>query len=192
MSRERRRTATLSKAAVACLQSEAVMSSREDIAAIQVRIAKAESERDSCRGSGRQEKCLEAYPMVEALELQLDRLRKAPPSVAKRDETLPERERLMAEFSIAFNGRHYLYGSYRYDHLSDAVNYARLQRANPSAGEQIGAMPAPEQVEAPSESQRQLMSTLDITFLHGVYRLGTYRYDRLEDAIAYARLGVRP
>jgi len=47
-------------------------------------------------------------------------------------------------------------------------------------------------VEAPSESQRQLMSTLDITFLHGVYRLGTYRYDRLADAIAYARLGVRP
>lgn len=168
------------------------MSYRADIAAIEVRIAKAEFERDSWRSSGRQEKYLEAYSMVEALELQLDRLRKAPPSVAKRDETLPERERLMAEFSIAFNGRRYLYGSYRYDHLSDAVNYARLQRANASAGEQIGAMPAPEQVEAPNESQRQLMSTLDITFLHGVYRLGTYRYDRLADAIAYARRGVRP
>ena len=63
---------------------------------------------------------------------------------------------------------------------------------NASAGEQIGAMPATEQVEAPTECQRQLMSTLDITFLHGVYRLGTYRYDRLADAIAYARLGVRP
>lgn len=168
------------------------MSSLEDIAAIEVRIAKAESERDSWRSSRRQEKYLEAYSMVEALELQLDRLRKAPPSVAKRDETLPERERLMAEFSIAFNGRHYLYGSYRYDHLSDAVNYARLRRASVGAEEQIGAMPAPEQVEAPSESQRQLMSTLDITFLHGLYRLGTYRYDRLADAIAYARLGVRP
>jgi len=53
-------------------------------------------------------------------------------------------------------------------------------------------MPAPEQVEAPSESQRQLMNKLDITFLHGVYRLGAYRYDRLADAVAYARLGVRP
>lgn len=60
-------------------------SSREDIAAIQVRIAKAESERDTWRSSGRQEKYLEAYSMVEALELQLDRLRKAPPSVGKRD-----------------------------------------------------------------------------------------------------------
>lgn len=65
------------------------MSSREDIAAIEVRIAKAESERDTWRSSGRQEKYLEAYSMVEALELQLDRLLKAPPSVAKRDETLP-------------------------------------------------------------------------------------------------------
>jgi hypothetical protein len=63
---------------MACLQSVAVMSSREDIAAIQVRIAKAESERDSWRASGLQEKYLEAYSMVEALELQLDRLRKAP------------------------------------------------------------------------------------------------------------------
>ena len=72
------------------------MSSREDIAAIQVRIAKAESERDGWRVSGRQEKYLEAYSMVEALELQLDQLRKNPPSVTKSDEAVPERVRLMA------------------------------------------------------------------------------------------------
>jgi hypothetical protein len=75
MSRKRRRNATLSKAVVACFQS--VMSSQEDIAAMQVRIAKAESERDSWRVSGMQEKYLEAYSMVEALELQLERLRQA-------------------------------------------------------------------------------------------------------------------
>lgn len=168
------------------------MSSREDIAAIQVRIAKAESERDGWRGSGRREKYLEAYSMVEALEFQLDRLQKAPPSVTKSDESVPERERLMAEFLITFNGRYYLYGHYRYDHLEDAVNYARLQRPNVGAGEQIGTMPAPEHVEAPSRSQRQLMNALNITFLHGVYRLGAYRYDRLADAVAYARLGRHP
>jgi hypothetical protein len=60
---------------VALLQSEAVVSTREDIAAIEVRIGKAESERDSWRRAGQQEKYLEAYSMVEALELQLDRLR---------------------------------------------------------------------------------------------------------------------
>jgi hypothetical protein len=51
------------------------MTFQEDIAAMQVRIAKAESERDSWRVSGMQEKYLEAYSMVEALELQLDLLR---------------------------------------------------------------------------------------------------------------------
>jgi hypothetical protein len=53
------------------------MSFQEDIAALQVRIARAEAERDSWRVSGMQEKYLEAYSMVEALELQLDRLRQA-------------------------------------------------------------------------------------------------------------------
>ncbi len=53
------------------------MSVREDIATLQVRIAKAEAERDSWRVSGMQEKYLEAYSMVEALELQLDFLRRA-------------------------------------------------------------------------------------------------------------------
>ena len=70
------RAATLSRDAVASLESGVAMSSREDIAAIQVRIAKAESERDGWQACGRQEKYLEAYSMVEVLELQLDRLRK--------------------------------------------------------------------------------------------------------------------
>jgi hypothetical protein len=42
---------------------------------MRARIAKAESERDGWRAAGRQERYLEAYLMVEALELQLERLR---------------------------------------------------------------------------------------------------------------------
>jgi hypothetical protein len=53
------------------------MTLQEDIAAMRIRIAKAESERDSWRVSGMQEKYLEAYSMVDALELQLERLRQA-------------------------------------------------------------------------------------------------------------------
>jgi hypothetical protein len=53
------------------------MTLKEDIAAMQLRVARAESERDRWRVSGTQEKYLEAYSMVEALELQLDRLRQA-------------------------------------------------------------------------------------------------------------------
>ena len=150
---------------MACLQAEAVMSSREDIAAIR-------------------SASLKLSPNATAGETQAGQ--------RNTDEAVPERERLMAEFFVAFNGRHYFYGPYRYNHLADALNYARLQRANVGAREQFGAMPAPQPVEAPSESDRQLMNTLDITFLDGVYQLGAYRYDRLAHAVAYARLGVRP
>jgi hypothetical protein len=47
----------------------------EEVAAMRARITKAESERDGWRAAGRQEKYLEAYLMVDALELQLERLR---------------------------------------------------------------------------------------------------------------------
>jgi hypothetical protein len=39
-----------------------------------------------------------------------------------------ERQRLMAEYSIGFDGRHYAFGPYRYGRLADAVAFAR---ANP-------------------------------------------------------------
>jgi hypothetical protein len=47
----------------------------EEITALRVRIDKARSQRDAWRMSGMQEKYLEAYSLVEALELQLVRLR---------------------------------------------------------------------------------------------------------------------
>ena len=55
------------------------MSAEGEIDALQVRIAKAEAERDAWRTSGVQEKYLEAYTMVEALELQLHQLRRVTP-----------------------------------------------------------------------------------------------------------------
>jgi hypothetical protein len=51
---------------------------QKDIAELQQRIAKAEADRDTWRASGRREKYLEAYSMVEALELQLERLQAVP------------------------------------------------------------------------------------------------------------------
>ena len=48
------------------------MTLQEDIAALRDRIAKAESDRDVWRASGQEEKYLEAYFLLEALELQLD------------------------------------------------------------------------------------------------------------------------
>jgi hypothetical protein len=51
------------------------MTLHEEISALQARIAKAQSERDTWRTSGMQEKYLEAYSLVEALEVDLERLR---------------------------------------------------------------------------------------------------------------------
>jgi hypothetical protein len=52
-----------------------VVTLRQEIAALQERIVRAQVERDGWRATGLREKYLEAYSMVEALELQLDRLR---------------------------------------------------------------------------------------------------------------------
>ena len=48
----------------------------QDIADIRARVAKAESDRDDWRSSGSKGKYYEAYFLVNALELELDRLRK--------------------------------------------------------------------------------------------------------------------
>lgn len=51
------------------------MTLHEEITALQERIVRAQAERDGWRGAGLRERYLEAYSMVEALELQLERLR---------------------------------------------------------------------------------------------------------------------
>lgn len=55
----------------------AAMTLHDQASALQLRISRAEVERDAWRAAGLQEKYLEAYSMVEALEVQLDRLRRS-------------------------------------------------------------------------------------------------------------------
>src|SRR5687768_12446494 len=50
-------------------------------------------------------------------------LKEAPGSVPAQDS-----EDLMAELKIRYNGRHFCFQGYRYDHPEDALAYARLQR----------------------------------------------------------------
>ena len=159
------------------------------IAAIKARLATAESGRDTWRLSGMQEKYLESCSMVEALELQLEQIEKAArESVSSGDAAGPpgEPERLMAEFGIAFNGRHYQYRTHRYQHLADAVSYAKVQRGYLPAIPEPAA--PPRKVEVPNESQRKMMDAVGVTFRDGFYRLGDYCYDRLSDALDYAKL----
>lgn len=49
-------------------------------------------------------------------------------------------------------------------------------------------MPPLEEIPKPDETGHGLMAALGITFQDGVYHLGEYRYDRLVDAVNYARL----
>lgn len=143
----------------------------------------------------------------DALEIELDLLRKkrlesaargewfrpvdAPPAARAGSEATNdagEQEQLMAAFSITFDGRQYQYAQYRYDRFDDALGYARRQPLAPPASDAADSLPPARLVQAPGELERKQMAGLEITFEDGVYRLGPYRYDRLADAIGYARV----
>jgi hypothetical protein len=169
------------------------MTHRTEIEGLEERLARAESERDAWRAAGRQEKYLEAYSMVEALEVQLDQLQSAQHSVADapRPASTPSADRdtrTMAELSIRHNGRSYEYRSYRYDRLADAVSYAKLDRACKLEEPALADATSFKAPLPPSDAEREEMRRLAITVQDGVYRLREYRYDRLADAIAYAKL----
>lgn len=94
----------------------------------------------------------------------------------------------MLRYGISFNGRHFQYGHHRYEHLSDALAYARcLQHVPPEARAAPDPEPFIEVVEPPTPAQRLTMATLAISYRLGYYRWGPHRYERLDDAIAYAR-----
>ena len=174
------------------------MTHHEEVASLKQRLAKAENERDAWRASGRQESYLEAYSKVEALEVQLEQLGGVQPmsiqSPASDESSAallpqpPDAARLMDELHISSSGRSFHYRGYRYDRLVDAVNYARLDRGRPledAASVQAGPL---ETALLPTAAERELMRALAITFRDGVFHLRDYRYDRLADAVAYAKL----
>ncbi len=197
------------------------MNSKEETTTLDARLAKAIYGRDGWKAAGIQEKYLEAYSLVDALELLLDQQnRQIRESKIEDARVLPEshgllgepqlpirqelpggvskRAQVTSELSIGFNGRHYHYHGYRYDLLSDAVNYATLQRSRARNGDaalvEFAAgerNPIPEAAMPPNASDLRLMSSLAITFRNGIYLFGPYRYDNLADAVRYAQLMSR-
>jgi hypothetical protein len=100
-----------------------------------------------------------------------------------------EEQRLRTELGIRRIGRRYEYRGYRYDRLADAVAYARLDREHPRGQAAPEASPqADEPPPLPSNDERAQMATWDIRFDAGIYTFQNYRYERLCDAVAYARL----
>ena len=132
------------------------MTFHEEIAALQARLAKAQSDRDTWRTSGMQERYLEAYSRVEALELQLERLRQE--------------------------------GLKSFARAPEPASVCALLSSKPRADAAAAVPEASGERGMPDEAQRRLMAAFAITFEDGVYHLGPYRYDRLADAVNYARL----
>ena len=79
-----------------------------------------------CGGDERNTEVLYIRERAQRLILaELERLEQSPPPLTDEQE--------MEEHGITFDGERYVYGEYRYDKLSDAVRYAKLQ-----AGRSIG------------------------------------------------------
>jgi hypothetical protein len=169
------------------------------IAELKARLAIAESGRDTWRAAGNQENYLAAYSMVEALAMQLEALERTPrfPAAAAEAGSVyiaspaasPDASGGPAAPDITFNGRRYGYRGYRYDHLAEAVNYAELDRSRAFADPGADDAAPLERVPRPNAAEREHMRTLGITYADGVFSWRGYRYDRLADAIAYARRG---
>jgi len=138
----------------------------EESAGLKWRLARAESGRDTWRVAGVQENCLGACSMVDALDFH---------------------RREMAELCITFNGRKYGYRGYRYDRFADAANYARLDRSRAFAAADEDAGAPLERTPAPRGEDLELMRPLGVSFADGVFHWREYRYERLDDAVAYAR-----
>ena len=98
-----------------------------------------------------------------------------------------QERRLMAAFSIRFDGRHFRYNGYRYDNVADAVAYAALTHCDVDT--QVGPYPwsLEDEVGQPSLADEQLMIDLGISFASGRYAHDGFHYDRLCDAVEHAR-----
>jgi hypothetical protein len=100
-----------------------------------------------------------------------------------------EEQRLRTELGIRRIGWRYVYRGYRYDRLADAVAYARVDREHQRGQAALETSPpADEAPPMPSSGDLALMATWGIRFDAGVYTFQQYRYERLCDAVAYARL----
>jgi hypothetical protein len=96
-------------------------------------------------------------------------------------------ERRMKALLVSFDGVQYVYNGFRYDQRSDAMAYASLMQSRPEQFDKGNTMAPPPGFSPPTEAQRALMATLGIELGNRAYRFEGFRYDRLSDAVAYAR-----
>lgn len=97
-------------------------------------------------------------------------------------------DRRMVELGIGRDGLDYVYKAYRYEKLADAIAYAQLVRSR--GLEPADVFPSPRRCSPfvpPSATEQALMASLGIQFDGRQFRFGGFCYDRLPDAVNYAR-----
>jgi len=98
-----------------------------------------------------------------------------------------EGERQMAELGISLQGVDFDYKGYRYEELAHAVAYARLRNSS-YADSEDGTPPRHRRAfVAPTRAEQTLMDSLGIQFDGRRFRFAGFSYDRLADAVSYAR-----
>lgn len=103
----------------------------------------------------------------------------------------PGGPRDMHEYSIHYDGCAYEYNGYRYDHLDDALAYARLMRSRPQQQDPRGPYRLRSDPGAESETSKRRMAALGIELKDGRFCYRDFRYDRLTEAVDYALLEQR-
>lgn len=88
---------------------------------------------------------------------------------------------------ISFNGTQFVYCDFKYDRLSDAIAYAELgvrpEGKLALATSAADWLPRP----IPDSADQALMQQFAVSFEDWRYKFRDYRYDRLSDALNYAR-----
>jgi hypothetical protein len=79
---------------------------------------------------------------------------------------------------------------YRYEQLGEGLAHARQTRALPDEPE--GSPRQPREFRPPTTAEQMLMASLGIQFDGYAYSFAGYRYDRLADAVKYARQAQGP
>jgi hypothetical protein len=107
------------------------------------------------------------------------------------DADQEDQARLMATLGIHHEGRYFHFRGYRYTRLEDAVAYARLvgtRAARLLPEDQLPDRSFDDAVKPPTAADTTLMQSLGVSFEAGRYVYEGFHYDRLADAVAYARL----
>lgn len=68
------------------------------------------------------------YKELKCMNVTLAKIFPVQPLVTTPHEPAPNGAKQMEEYGITFDGEHYVYGEYKYEKLSDAISYAKLQK----------------------------------------------------------------